>query len=117
VPLAGFLSRWLPLGAVILTLAGALDPLEGFPIVLIGGVLTLMAALQAQGRNLRLAIWGLGLAATGSAAMVALSLAGGVGPAAGRSEWWLAVVAPYPVGVALFLAADILILRARSRVP
>jgi hypothetical protein len=46
--------------------------------------------------------------------MVALSMAGGVGGGTGRSPWWLLVIAPYPVGVVLFIAADVLILRERS---
>lgn len=107
------LSRWLPIAALALTLLAALDPLEGFPVILIGGVLTVMAAIQERSPRLRLAVTGLCLAAIGCAAMVALSVAGGVGPVAGRSWWWLIVLAPYPAGVVLFLVADILILRAR----
>lgn len=109
-----WLTRWLPVAALALTLLASLDPLEGFPGVLIGGVLTVMASLQAQGARLRLAVTGLILAVMGCAAMVALSVAGGVGGATGRSTWWLLTVTPYPVGVILFVAADILILRARA---
>lgn len=110
-----WLTRWLPVAALALTLLAVLDPLEGFPIVLIGGVLTVMAALQAQGFKLRLAATGLVLAVLGCAAMVFLSTMGGVGGGTGRSVWWLLVVAPYPAGVILFVVADLLILRARAR--
>ena len=111
--MAALLSRWLPIGALGLTLLALLDPLEGFPLVLAGGVLTTMAALQARSRWLRLSGGGLVLAVVGCAAMVGLSMAGGVGGASGRSSWWLLTIAPYPVGVLLFVAADLLILRAR----
>jgi hypothetical protein len=88
---------------------------RGFPVVLIGGVLTVMAAIQEQTRHTRLAHWGLGLEALGACAMVVLSLVGGVGAATGRSIWWLLFVAPYPVGILLSLVAGVLILRERSR--
>lgn len=114
MPFTPFVSRWLPIAALALTLLAAIDPLEGFPIVLIGGVLTVMAAIQDHSPRLRLAVWGVALAAVGCADMVGLSMTGGVGGATGRSSWWLATIAPYPVGVVLFVAADILILRARA---
>lgn len=109
-------TRWLPIAALGATLLGLLDPLEGFPVILIGGVLTVMAALQDQSRHTRLATWGLGLEAAGACAMVVLSLVGGVGAATGRSLWWLSFVAPYPVGIVLSLVAGVVILRERSRV-
>lgn len=111
---AAWVSRWLPVAALTVTLIAVIDPLEGFPIVLMGGVLTVMAALQERSPWLRLALAGLVIAALGCAAMIALSMAGGVGEVPGRSRWWLLALTPYPVGVVLFIAADVLILRARS---
>jgi hypothetical protein len=112
---AAWLSRWLPVAALAVTLVAVLDPLEGFPIVLIGGVLAVMAALQDQSPWLRIAVIGLVVACLGCAAMVALSSAGGVGGPTGHSRWWLLAIVPYPVGVVLFVAADVMVLRGRSR--
>ena len=113
--LAAWIRRWLPIAGLAVTFLAVLDPLEGFPFVLIGGVLTVMAAIQEQSPRLPLAIWGLAIAAVGCAALIGLSLAGGVGPAAGRSWWWLVVLAPYPTGVVLFVAANVLLLRERGQ--
>lgn len=107
-----WLKRWLPAVALAVTLLALLEPLEGFPLVLSGGVLTTMAALQ-RGTHLRLATWGLGLGVLGCVAMVGLSLRGGVGGATGRSLWWLFLIAPYPAGMVLVVAADVLMLRGR----
>ena len=106
--------RWLPVAALVITLLAAIDPLEGFPVVLIGGVLIVMAAVQEGRVRVKLAAWGLVLAILGCAAMVGLSMLGGVGGDSGRSLWWLMAVLPYPIGVLLFVTADLLILRARS---
>lgn len=110
---ATWISRWLPIAAVGFTLMGLLDPLEGFPIVLIGGVLSVMSAIQTQSRHFRVIAAGLACAVGGCAAMFGLSWFGGVGAATGRSPWWLLLVAPYPVGVLLYLVGTVLILRAR----
>jgi hypothetical protein len=112
-----WLSRWLPIGALTMTLLGLVDPLEGFPVVLIGGALAVMAAIQCRSAYTRLVMWGFGLAAAGCAAMVTLSLAGGVGATTGRSLWWLITVVPYPVGVVVLIVGDVLMLRARKSEP
>lgn len=108
-------ARWLPIAALGVTLAGLLDPLDGFAVVLIGGVLTVMAALQERSTHLRLAVGSLLLAALGCGAMVVMSSMGGVGGNTGRSIWWLVILTPYPIGVIGSLLASALILRGRSR--
>lgn len=108
-----WISRWLPIAALAVTFLAAIDPLEGFPVVLIGGVLAVMAAIQHRSPYTRVVIAGLGVAAVGCAAMVALSAMGGVGEVTGRSRWWLLVIAPYPVGVLMYVIATIFILRER----
>lgn len=104
------MSRWLPIAGLGVTLVGTLDPIGGFPIVLIGCVLTLMGALQRRSRHVRMIRMGVALAAAGAAAMVGLSATGGVGPASGRSTWWLVVLAPYPVGIVLCVIGAVLVL-------
>lgn len=111
---SGWVSRWLPIAAFGVTLFALLDPIEGFAVVLIGGVLALMASLQS-GESSRLITSGVGLAAVGSMAMVWLSSVGGVGAASGRSPWWLLIVAPYPIGILMFLIGIVVILRERWR--
>jgi hypothetical protein len=107
-------SRWMPIAGLTVTLLALLDPLEGFPIVLLGGVLILMAALQDRSRHTRMVGAGLGLATLGCATMVVLSVVGGVGGATGRSLWWLATVAPYPIGVLMFVVGGVRGLRERA---
>jgi hypothetical protein len=109
----GWSSRWLPVIGLAVTLLAAIDPLEGFPVVLLGGVLLVMTAVQEKSAHTRLIVAGLVVAALGCAVMVVLSLMGGVGGGTGRSLWWLAFVAPYPIGVIAFVVGAVLMLRAR----
>lgn len=111
---AAWLSRWLPISALAVTLLAALDPLEGFPLVLMGGVLAVMAAIQNRSAYTQLVIIGFLTASIGCAAMVVLSAVGGVGEIPGRSRWWLGVIAPYPIGVVLYVISTVFILRERT---
>lgn len=106
-------TRWLPIAAAGVTLLALLDPLEGFPLVLVGGVLAVMAAIQGRSRFTRLVVLGLVLAVVGVAAMLALSAWGGVGGDTGRSIWWLLAALPYPIGVLMYFVGTMLILRGR----
>ncbi len=110
-------SRGLSIAGLVLLLVGLIDPLEGFPVVLAGGVLAVIAARMATSRWLRLVAWGLGLAAVGSAAMVVLSWLGGIGGARGLPMVWGLVVLPYPVGLLLVLIAAVLLTIDLFRAP
>jgi len=79
-------------------LLGAIDPLEGSPIVLVGGTLAALAALLGKATHRRLLYWALGLVAVGVGAMWGLSAVGGVGGSTGRSMWWGLLVLPYGIG-------------------
>ena len=79
-------------------LLGAIDPLEGSPIVLAGSGLAALAALLGKAKLRRLLYWALGLAAVGVGAMWGLSALGGVGGSTGRSMWWALLVLPYGIG-------------------
>jgi len=79
-------------------LLGAIDPLEGSPIILAGSGLAALAALLGKARRRRLLYWALALVAAGVGAMWVLSALGGIGGDTGRSMWWGLFVLPYAVG-------------------
>ena len=84
-------------------LVGAVDPLEGSILILLGsGLFALGVFLARSGRRLvayRLLVFG--LIAAGVIAMFGLTLIGGVGGSTGRSPWWALLVLPYPIGWSL----------------
>ena len=88
---------WLGL---IAFLGGALDPLEGVCVILAGSVLLLASARLPHGGLRHPRRWALVsiLIATGTAAMLVLSAAGGIGGNTGRSWAWGILILPYPVG-------------------
>jgi len=96
-------------------LIGAIDPLEGSVIILPGSGVIALGALLGKSRHRRLLYWALGFLAAGVGAMFVLSMLGGTGGSSGRSNWWLLVVVPYPVGWIMGLAGVILSLRERTR--
>lgn len=88
-------TRWLThLGGAAL-LAGAIDPLEGSIVCLLG------AGLLAVAAPLRRRLTVLGMLTAGVAALWILSAAGGIGGPSGRSAWWALTLLPYPAGWAL----------------
>jgi hypothetical protein len=105
---------WLGLTAF---LGGALDPLEGACVILAGSVL-LLGSARLPGAALRHPRrWALVsvLIATGTAAMLVLSAAGGIGGNSGRSWAWGLVLLPYPAGWLLGLGT--LVAHALARPP
>ena len=79
-------------------LLGAIDPLEGSPVVLAGSGLAALAALLGRAKHRLLLYWALVLVAVGVGAMWGLSVLGGVGGSTGRSMWWGLLVLPYGIG-------------------
>jgi len=80
-------------------LLGAIDPLEGSVVILVGSALVLLGMFLSKERG-TLRYWTavVLLIALGVAAMFALSSVGGIGGESGRSMWWGILVLPYPVG-------------------
>jgi hypothetical protein len=93
--------------------SGAVDPLEGSVVVLVGAACSLAGA--AIGRNPRkpMLIWALGLVAAGVGILFGLSAMGGVGGDTGRSMFWLLAALPYPVGWFLGMAGTVLALKEK----
>jgi hypothetical protein len=93
-------SRILVIIGSIAMLVGALDPLEGSWVILVGsGLVAFGTFLGQNGRQMRVYwIIVLALVAFGVGAMLVLSAAGGIGGSSGHSMWWGVLVLPYPVG-------------------
>ena len=89
-------------------LIGAVDPLEGSLIILVGAGLVALAALLGKSRYRVLLCLAFALVAVGVTAMFVLSGFGGVGGDTGRSMWWAVVILPYPVGWFVGLTGAIL---------
>jgi hypothetical protein len=101
------------IAGLVAMLLGAIDPLEGSLIVLLGSGLVALGALLGKSRHRRLLYWAFGLMIVGAVAMFVLSGFGGTGSSTGHSNWWLLVVLPYPVGWIMGLVGVILGLRNR----
>lgn len=91
-------------------LLGALDPLEGSLIILLGTGLVALGAFLGKSRRRLLLYWALALVAVGVGAMFILSAFGGFGGDTGRSNWWGLLILPYAVGWVVGLVGAILAL-------
>lgn len=94
-------TRWLTHFGGAALLAGAIDPLEGSVVCVLGSGLLAAASYGASGSGsaiLRRRLAVLGLMAFGVAALWIVSAAGGIGGKSGRSAWWALTFLPYPAG-------------------
>jgi hypothetical protein len=107
----------LVIAGLVLMLAGALDPLEGSFVILVGSALAAAGAFFGKSRRYRLQATAFVLIAIGVAALVGLSAVGGVGGNTGRSMWWLAICVSYPVGWMIGLVAAVAALREARYAP
>jgi hypothetical protein len=87
---------------------GAVDPLEGSLLIVMGVGLVALAGLLGKSRYRALLSLAFALVAIGVTAMFVLSRFGGVGGETGRSLWWAVVILPYPVGWFVSLAGGML---------
>lgn len=93
----------------IAMIVGALDPLEGSLMILLGsGAVTLGVFLSKAGRGL-LIYWisTFALISVGVSAMFVLSALGGIGGNQGLSLWWGLLIAPYPIGWTMGILSQI----------
>ena len=81
-------------------LIGALDPLEGSVIILVGCGMVVLGAFLGDNRRRVPMYWVcvLLLIVMGVTVMFVLSVSGGIGGESGHSMWWGVLMLPYPVG-------------------
>ena len=96
-------SLWAKILAVlggVGMLAGALDPMEGSVVILIGSALVAIGTFLSRDerRFLSYRVLVFILVATGVAAMFVLSAIGGFGGSSGRTMWWGVLILPYLIG-------------------
>ena len=79
---------------------GAIDPLEGSAVILLGGAMVALGHYvgKSEARVRRFWVGVFALMAFGVAAMWGLSVFGGIGGDSGLSIWWGALILPYPIG-------------------
>ena len=84
----------------IAMLVGAIDPLEGSIVIILGGGLILLGTYFGNGKRrfLILRFWVFILLIAGVAALWGLSALGGFGGTSELSNWWGFLILPYPIG-------------------
>jgi hypothetical protein len=110
-------NRWprrLLLAGLVAMVLGAVDPLEGSPVILLGSMLAAGGARLGQAPHRKLLAWSCLLIAIGVGFMWGLSAVGGFGGSTGRTLWWWLALVPYPVGWVMGLVGAVKSLR-RSR--
>lgn len=108
-------SHWLVIAGLIGMVAGAVDPLEGSPVIAAGSGLVSLGAYLGRSRRRGLAFVAFVAVAVGVGAMWVLTAIGGVGGSTGRSAWWVTLTAPLVVGWVLGLFAAVRVLIDRYR--
>jgi hypothetical protein len=85
---------------LIAILVGAVDPLEGSVLIVLGSGLVALGAFLTQDKRSPVAYRTVAfiLIAAGVAAMWGMSTVGGFGGATGRSMWWGVLLLPYVAG-------------------
>lgn len=99
----------------IAMLIGMIDPLEGSVVILAGSCMLAISAYLGKSRRSMIIYMSFGLITVGVGLLFGLSELGGVGGDTGRSNWWLLVVLPYPVGWILGIVGTILMMRERTK--
>ena len=96
----GFWTRIMVLLGSVGLLAGALDPMEGSVVVLLGSALLALGTVLGHGERRLIRYRGLVfiLIASGVGALWGLSARGGFGGPSGLSMWWGVLILPYLIG-------------------
>ncbi len=101
---------WVGLAAMAI---GAIDPLEGSVVILVGAALALLGAVLGKSRDRKMLVWAFGFIVLGVAVMFGLSAMGGVGGSTGRSMWWALTLVPYPIGWVMGIVGAVKALREK----
>ena len=99
--------HWLVIAGLIGMVAGAVDPLEGSLVIMVGSGLVALGVHLGRSQRRGLALVAFVAVAVGIGAMWALTAIGGVGGSTGRSAWWATLIAPLVVGWILGLYAAV----------
>lgn len=93
-------SRTLRSAGAIAMVAGALDPLEGSIVVVVGSALLVGSEVTKEGARRHVGFWAsvFLLMLVGTVAMFVLSSLGGIGGNSGRAMGWGLLMLPYPAG-------------------
>jgi hypothetical protein len=96
-------ERWprgLSLAGYVAMVAGAIDPMEGSVLILLGGGLVALSTFLSQDDRplLTYRLWTFILLAIGIGALWGLSSVGGIGGPTGHSNWWGLLFLPYLAG-------------------
>lgn len=105
-------ARALLIIGLVLLIAGALDPLEGSVVILLGSGVTVAAAVIGRMPERRLVVISFALISIGVLMLFVISSVGGIGGSSGRSYWWGTSILPYPFGWLTAIVATIRSLRA-----
>ena len=77
---------------------GAIDPLEGSPIIIVGSILISLSSYLSHDKYRKKFIIASVLIIIGVSAMFILSVLGGFGGSSGLSPWWGLLIVPFPAG-------------------
>lgn len=111
-------SRVLVGAGLVAMAAGALDPLEGAPVIVAGTLAAAAGASLGGSRHRKTLMLAAALVALGVALMWAASAVGGFGGKTGRPIWLgMLLILPYPAGWLLGLVAAVRSLRERPAPP
>jgi hypothetical protein len=93
-------TRMFEVAGLIAMLVGAVDPLEGSVLIVLGSGLVALSAFLAHDKRSLVAYRTVVfiLIAAGVAAMWGVSAVGGFGGSSGRSMWWGVLLLPYVAG-------------------
>lgn len=105
--------RTLLIAGLVLMVAGALDPMEGSGIILLGSAVATLGAFLGRGHRRVMLASAFLMIAIGVGLLFGISALGGIGGNSGRSIWWAVTFLPYPIGWVLGLTATGLMLRRR----
>lgn len=106
-------TKWIRIVYIIGIIAliiGALDPLEGSVIIVIGGLLIALSTYLAKDRHWKIFLASLIMIIFGVIFLFYFSSLGGFGGSSTLSWWWGTLILPYPFG--WLMSIILLIVRA-----
>ncbi|MBU1010730.1 MAG: hypothetical protein KKD74_11385 [Bacteroidetes bacterium] len=105
-------TRILHITGVVLLVAGAIDPLEGSVLILVGSAMLALSLYLKKDQQWKLFGYLLLAIVIGVGALFYLSSLGGFGGTSALSWWWGLFIVPYPLA---WLVAIIFLIRRATR--